>query len=616
MPTPGSTSTGQRRWLVRDVSLSVRAGEIVGIAGLQGSGNSELLRGIFGAYGEPGRRARSLLDGAAVPGALADGTRSRQGLAFLTSDRKGTGLVLTLDLARNVTLASLPASRPAAGLREAARAPHRRRSTPGRCASGRTGAGAGGRHPLRRQPAEGGAGQVARDPPRGAAARRAHPRRGRRRQARDLRADEPAGPPQGLAILLITSEMPELLGLARPDPGDAPGAGDGRARRAAEATQEKILKAAMADAHREETPGDRARAQLDAAGRGRAAGGSCWTCARPWVRALAPLVLVLLIGVRLQRRRGLLQVGHPPRHAPAGLGLRHPGLRHDPGHHHRRHRPGRWAACSAVAAVLFSLLSIHLGWSAWAAILAGAGGGRGLRPGLGRADRRASSMQPFIATLAMMVFARGLAKSVSGGAEDLARRCCCPTAPTSTWTCPASSPSIDQQGAGRQPRGGDADLPGRCVAACWVLLAKLRWGRYLYAIGGNEEAARLSGVPVRWVKLLAYGLSRPVRRRGRHLPGRPGAAGRPGGRERLRADRHRHRGHRRHQPATAAAAASGFTLLGALTIGYLEKILSINAVARGEPPDAHRRHHRRRRAVPEEAGSRADRSKPNEGELP
>ncbi len=46
-----------------------------------------------------------------------------------------------------------------------------------------------------------------------------------------------------------------------------------------------------------------------------------------------------------------------------------------------------------------------------------------------------------------------------------------------------------------------------CVLACWVVLSRLRWGRYLYAIGGNEEAARLSGVPVGRVKLLAYALS-------------------------------------------------------------------------------------------------------------
>ena len=44
------TATAQgERWLVRDVSFSVRAGEVLGLAGLQGSGNSALLAGLFGA---------------------------------------------------------------------------------------------------------------------------------------------------------------------------------------------------------------------------------------------------------------------------------------------------------------------------------------------------------------------------------------------------------------------------------------------------------------------------------------------------------------------------------------------------------------------------------------
>src|SRR3989442_5161085 len=115
VPKPGGSSTGRRAWLVREVSPSVRAGEIVGLAGLEGSGNSELLRGIFGAYGK-------LQEGkVAIDGERFDIHSPRrwvqQGLAYLTSDRKGTGLILGLGLAENITLASLKAVSPALWMR-------------------------------------------------------------------------------------------------------------------------------------------------------------------------------------------------------------------------------------------------------------------------------------------------------------------------------------------------------------------------------------------------------------------------------------------------------------------------------------------------------------------
>ena len=37
------------------------------------------------------------------------------------------------------------------------------------------------------------------------------------------------------------------------------------------------------------------------------------------------------------------------------------------------------------------------------------------------------------------------------------------------------------------------------VAAAWFVLARTRLGRYIYAVGGNPEAARLTGVRVRWI---------------------------------------------------------------------------------------------------------------------
>src|SRR3977135_3974804 len=115
-PKPGAASTKGESWLVRDVSLFVRAGEIVGLAGLQGSGNSELLRGMFGAYGRL-QQGKVSIDGERFE--IQSPRRSvQQGLAYLTSDRKGTGLILGLGLAQNITLASLKAVSPALWMRQ------------------------------------------------------------------------------------------------------------------------------------------------------------------------------------------------------------------------------------------------------------------------------------------------------------------------------------------------------------------------------------------------------------------------------------------------------------------------------------------------------------------
>ncbi|AQQ09950.1 Ribose import ATP-binding protein RbsA [Sedimentisphaera cyanobacteriorum] len=91
--------------VVDDVSFEVRAGEILGIAGLQGSGNSQLLHSIFGSFGKAAEGALKI-DG--VPKPITDPASSIQkGLALLTNDRKSTGLVIEMDILRNASLASL-----------------------------------------------------------------------------------------------------------------------------------------------------------------------------------------------------------------------------------------------------------------------------------------------------------------------------------------------------------------------------------------------------------------------------------------------------------------------------------------------------------------------------
>ncbi|MEO6503483.1 MAG: sugar ABC transporter ATP-binding protein [Jatrophihabitantaceae bacterium] len=86
-----------------DVSLSVRAGEIVGIAGLVGSGRSELLETIYGARKSASGEVR--LDGRRLtPGRVANAVRAGLGLA--PEERKSQALVLEDRIYRNVTLAT------------------------------------------------------------------------------------------------------------------------------------------------------------------------------------------------------------------------------------------------------------------------------------------------------------------------------------------------------------------------------------------------------------------------------------------------------------------------------------------------------------------------------
>ncbi|NYI07703.1 multiple monosaccharide ABC transporter ATP-binding protein [Allostreptomyces psammosilenae] len=96
----------QQRKVVDGVSLNVRRGEIVGIAGLMGAGRTELAMSVFGrSYGR-NISGRVYLDGKeirtrTVPEAID------HGLAYVTEDRKHYGLNLIDDISRNISLSAL-----------------------------------------------------------------------------------------------------------------------------------------------------------------------------------------------------------------------------------------------------------------------------------------------------------------------------------------------------------------------------------------------------------------------------------------------------------------------------------------------------------------------------
>ena len=100
---------------VDNVSFSVSAGEILGIAGLAGSGNSELLNGLFGTYGKA-VRGQIKIDGEQFNPGLPKKAIKR-GIAMLTKDRKENGLIMEMNIVQNTTLASLKRFSPAGWLR-------------------------------------------------------------------------------------------------------------------------------------------------------------------------------------------------------------------------------------------------------------------------------------------------------------------------------------------------------------------------------------------------------------------------------------------------------------------------------------------------------------------
>ncbi|MDT5024592.1 MAG: ribose transport system permease protein [Micromonosporaceae bacterium] len=98
---------------------------------------------------------------------------------------------------------------------------------------------------------------------------------------------------------------------------------------------------------------------------------------------------------------------------------------------------------------------------------------------------------PFIATLAMLVAARGLAAQISGKQTQVSASAVINGIST---TRVLGIPLL-------------VIILALVVAAGWVLLNRTTFGRRTVAVGGNPEAARLAGINVRWQTLLLYALS-------------------------------------------------------------------------------------------------------------
>ncbi len=92
--------------LVNDVSFSVRRGEVLGVAGLVGAGRSELMMAVFGAH--PGRKRGEFAIGGVPIRIDRPVDAIRHGIGFVTEDRKRYGLLMDQAIVSNLSLAALP----------------------------------------------------------------------------------------------------------------------------------------------------------------------------------------------------------------------------------------------------------------------------------------------------------------------------------------------------------------------------------------------------------------------------------------------------------------------------------------------------------------------------
>ncbi len=101
-----TADVAQGRRPLHDISLTLHAGEIVGIAGLMGAGRTEILETLYGVHARRSMSGTVYLDGRPT-----DIHSPRQaiarGLAFITEDRKAQSLITTLSVQFNVTLSAL-----------------------------------------------------------------------------------------------------------------------------------------------------------------------------------------------------------------------------------------------------------------------------------------------------------------------------------------------------------------------------------------------------------------------------------------------------------------------------------------------------------------------------
>jgi len=167
---------------------------------------------------------------------------------------------------------------------------------------------------------------------------------------------------------------------------------------------------------------------------------------------------------------------------------------------HSRRRvvlPAAAGLIAAAAALAFTVPQVESGFGVWGVLLVTPCVGL-LFGAINGVTIVAGRLQPFIVTLAMMVTALGIARLTAGQNNAV----------LPVYTGSNATADFDVL---RSLVFGVFPMPGLFfIAAALVYGAVLRFtpfGRYVYAIGGNEEAARLSGINVGRVKIVTYAIS-------------------------------------------------------------------------------------------------------------
>jgi rhamnose transport system ATP-binding protein len=224
---------------LREISLTVRRGEILGLAGLVGSGRTELAETLFGLSCADG--GKILLNGRAVR-ISSPGDAINAGIAYLPEDRRQHGVVLEMPIAANATLARLNAISPRglvdfAAERSLARDYVQRLRVKTPSIYTEAGALSGGNQQkvaLARWLAVEPTVLILDEPTQGVDV-------GSKSEIHELMGELAA---EGMAILMISSELPEILGMSDRIAVMHGGAVAGLLPRA-EATQERILALAL-----------------------------------------------------------------------------------------------------------------------------------------------------------------------------------------------------------------------------------------------------------------------------------------------------------------------------------------------------------------------------------